>query len=376
MSITDKIIEGASQQRVLLTRLQKSPKPVIIYGAGVYAYVLKRFLAANGISVEAVMVDAAYQSDEAFIGMELITTEESAERLATSHIVVGITNYPAFVDRLSVLGATDIHVVDIPDYLNMPNAFMDAAFVKANAALFDQANALFADDLSRSTYVAAINCKITEDLEYIKPFVRLDNLYFPSTEFPLGKQEVLLDVGGFTGDTVREFHQLTNNQYAGIISLEPSDENFTKLENTVTKLGLTKVLPLKVGAWDEKATLRFTTKELHIDNQITEDGDLKIEVDTIDAILAGIERGVSMIKLDINGAEYRALSGAKNTIRKCRPRIIVRLHTKEDFFRLPILLKEIAPDIRLYVRQRNFMSMMVVLYGVFDSASSTAMPNP
>lgn len=340
--------------------------PVIIYGAGVYAYVLKRFLAANGISVAAVMIDAAYQSDEAFIGMELITTEESSERLANSHIVVGITNYPAFVDRLEALGAKCVHVIDIPDYLNMPEAFMDAAFVKANAAMFDRAHSLLADELSRNTYLASINCKINEDLDFIKPFVRVDNLYFPSTEFPFGKDEVLLDVGGFTGDTVREFHNLTGNQYAGIISLEPSDENFTKLEQTVNELALSKVLSLKVGAWDEKATLRFTAKELHIDNQITVDGDLKIEVDTIDAILAANKRSVSMIKLDINGAEFRALNGAKETIQRCRPRIIVRLHTKEDFFRLPILLKEIAPDIKLYIRQRNCMSMMIVLYGIFD----------
>ncbi len=380
MSIIDHIAtETSNRQRTLLNRLRHSEKPVIIYGAGVYAYVLKRFLAANGIAVAAVMVDAAYRSADAFMGMKPVTTEEMAGRLADFHIVVGITNYPPFIGKLAGLGATEIHVIDIPDYLNMPHGFMDLDFVKQHSSRFEQAAALFADDLSRQIYIAAINTKINENLDYIKPYVRLDNLYFPSAEFPLRENETLLDVGGFTGDTVREFHGITKGRYKQIISLEPGAENFGKLLATIETLGLAKVLPLPIGAWDERTTLRFTTKEMHIDNQITEDGLQQIEVDTIDAIVSRVGCPVSLIKLDINGAEYRALAGARETIRKHRPRIVVRLHAKEDFFRLPLLLNETAPDMKLYLRQRNFMSMMVVLYGVFDQDdqdSSTASPKP
>ncbi|MDP2829651.1 MAG: FkbM family methyltransferase [Sulfuricellaceae bacterium] len=367
MSIINRIVGGTNKQRALLIRLRESSKPVMIYGAGVYAYVLKRFLAANGITVAVVMVDAAYKREDAFMGLMVTTTEETAGQLADYHVVVGITNYPLSVDKLAKLGATEIHVIDIPDYLNMPNAFMDMEFVKEHRDQFDQALGLFADDLSRETYIAAINTKINENLDYIKPHVRPDNLYFPATEFPLRQDEVLLDVGGFTGDTVREFHSLTEGRYAKIISLEPDEENFGKLLATIKTLGLSKVLPLKIGAWDERATLRFAPKEMHIDNQITDDGAQQINVDTIDSILSGLGGSVTLIKLDINGAEYRALSGARETLRKHRPQIVVRLHRKEDFFRLPILLNKLAPDIKLYLRQRSFMSMMVVLYGVFDS---------
>lgn len=368
MSIIDHIVDGPNKQRSLLIRIRESSKPVIIYGAGVYAYVLKRFLATNGIAVVAVMVDAAYKFEDTFMGLKVITTEGTISQLSNYIVVVGITNYPTFVEKLAKLGATEVYVIDIPDYLNMPNAFMDMKFVKENKDQFDKAAGLFADDLSRETYIAAINTKINEDLDYIKPYVRLDNLYFPSKEFHLREDEVLLDVGGFTGDTVREFHNLTKGQYAKIVSLEPGEENFGKLLATIQALCLSKVLPLKIGAWDERTTLRFATKEMHIDNQITDDGVQKIDVDTIDSILSSLGCSVTLIKLDINGAEYRALSGARKTIRKHRPRIVVRLHRKEDFFRLPILLNKLAPDIKLYLRQRNFMSMMLVLYGVFDSA--------
>lgn len=367
MTIIDSIIDDTNkQQRSLLTRIRESSKPVVIYGAGIYAYVLKRFLAANGIAVVAAMVDAAYKTNDSFMGLPILTTEDTAARLSDYHVVVGINNYPVFVAKLVKLGATDVHVIDIPDYLNMPAAFMDMAFVKRNGAEFEKAAELLADDLSRETYIAAINTKINENLDYIRPYVRLDNLYFPATEFPPREDEVFLDVGGYTGDTIREFHQITKGRYAKIISLEPGPENFDQLLATIEALAIPNVVPLKIGAWDEKTTLRFATKEMHIDNQIADTGVQQIDVDTIDSIIDSLGCSVTLIKLDINGSEYRALSGARRTIRRHRPRIVARMHTKEDFFRLPLLLHELAPDMKLYLRQRNFMSMMLVLYGIFD----------
>jgi FkbM family methyltransferase len=344
-----------------------SDKPVLVYGAGIYAYVLHQFLASNRIPVAAAMVDSTYKKTDIFMGLNLVTTEEFADQLVNYHVIVGVTNYPPAMRKLKTLGAIDIHVIDIPDYLNMPSRFMNIEFFRKNIEQFDQAVNLFADTLSRETYIAAINTKISEDLSFIDPYVRLDNIYFPATEFPVHLDEVFLDVGGFTGDTIREFHEHTKGQYTKIISLEPSPENYATLLESLSELGLTNVVPIKIGAWDQRATLRFTPKAMRIDNQITNDGELKIEVDTIDSILQDRSDSVTLMKLDINGAEYRALSGASNTIKKCRPRIVVRLHTKEDFFRLPILLKTIAPDIKLFLRQRSYMSMMVILYGTFES---------
>lgn len=364
MKLLDQLVDAANGQRALLARLRASRKAKILYGAGVYAYVLKRFLDAEQIGLTAVMVDAAYRTGERFLGFTPITTEDSVDRLRDSQVIVGIVNYPPAVDQLRRLGAGEICVIDVPDYLNMPHPFMDLNFVRAHAESFERAASLLADELSRATYAALINCKINEDLAYLRPYVRPDNLYFPQQEFALRDDEVLLDVGAFTGDTVREFHRLRGGRYARIISLEPDAGNYAQLLATIAELGLDKVLPLQVGAWDEKTTLRFAGQEMHIDNQIAADGERRIEVEPIDSLLARLNARVSLLKLDINGAEYRALCGAAETIRRDRPRIAVRLHTKEDLFRLPILLDRLVPEVKLYLRQRNFMSMMVVLYAV------------
>ncbi|MBI1891045.1 MAG: FkbM family methyltransferase [Burkholderiales bacterium] len=366
MTILDHLVDGNNKQRPLLERMRSSAKPVMLYGAGVYAYVLKRFLEANGITVSGVMVDAAYKTEDAFMGAKVVTTEELVDRLGDFHFVVGITNVPVAVERLEKLGAPDVHVIDIPDYLNMPDGFMDMAFVKANVEQFERASQVFADDLSRQTYIAAINTKINENLDYVRPHVRVDNLYFPKTEFALRENEVFLDVGGFTGDTIREFHHVSGGRYNKIISLEPFEDNFARLVETVNSLDHPRVVPIKVGAWDEKTSLSFATNDMDIDNKIAEGGSKTIEVEPIDAIMEREGSTVTLIKTDINGAEYRALAGARKTIQRDRPRVITRLHLKEDFFRIPLLLRDIAPDIKIYLRQRGYFSMMVILYAEFD----------
>ncbi|MFZ6872709.1 FkbM family methyltransferase [Undibacterium sp. Di27W] len=366
MTIVEQLLDEPNQQRILLAQLKTSSKPIIIYGAGVYAYVLKRFLELNGIKIQAAMVDAEYLAQQAFTDLPVVSTEDYTAQLGDCHVIIGITNYPPMLEKLRRLGASDVHVIDIPDYLNMPHAFMERQFLIQNSSNFDQAYGLFEDELSRQTYVAAINTKLSENLAHIAPCVRLDNLYFPSSEFSPGDHESFLDVGGFTGDTIKEFQQIKHGAYDKIISLEPGDKNFQELQQTVADLNIPRVMAIKVGAWHEKTVLRFTTKAMHIDNEISETGTSEIQVDTIDAILQQSGSAVSLIKLDINGAEYNALSGARLSINKYRPNIVVRLHKKEDFYRLPILLKEIAPDMKLYLRQRNYMSMMLIMYGIFD----------
>lgn len=365
MTILSQIDAANNQQRPLLARLRTASKPVMLYGAGVYAYVLKRFLEANGLTVVGAMVDAAYKTDDNFMGVPVVSTEETACRLSDFHFVVGITNVPVAVARLEKLGAPDVHVIDIPDYLNMPAPFMDRAFVEQHAAEFDQALQVFSDDLSRQTYVAAINTKISESLDHVRPHVRVDNLYFPKSEFFLREDEVFLDVGGFTGDTIREFHQVTGGRYGKIISLEPFKDNYERLVESAKTLDILRVVPIQVGAWDEKTTLSFATNEMDIDNKISDSGTQKIEVDTIDAIMASEGSKLSLIKTDINGAEYCALAGARKTILRDRPRIITRLHLKEDFYRIPLLLRDIAPDMKIHLRQRGYFSMMVILYAEF-----------
>lgn len=369
MKVLDKIIVKENKQRATLRTLKQSQKPILVYGAGVYAYVVIKYLRALRLNVSLVAVDSVYKTDDHLLDLDILAIEDMVSDLPDFHVVIGTTNYPSAIGRLKKLNVDDPIVIDVPDFLNIPAPFMSYEFIKSHESYFQDAYDLLEDELSRQTFTAAINTKINEDPAYIKPMVRLDHLYFTETEFPIGRDEILLDVGGYTGDSIKDFLKSTNGRFRHIISLEPFPRTYTELLSTIHALGITdKCTAIQSGAWSRPETLPFNVTENEIDNKIatSQNQEYSIVVQRIDDILTQLQMDVTFIKMDINGAEYHALQGAASTIRKCQPRLAIKMHVKEDFYRLPLMLKDIAPNIKLFLRQRNYMSMMLVLYGIFE----------
>lgn len=368
MSIVDSLIRSPGPQVAALARLRRESRPVLVYGAAVYAYVLINYLRALGLVVRACAVDAAHlRPGDSVLGLEVMAIEDALRHHPDCAFVVGITNYPVASQRLRGLGVSEPLVVDVPDFLNIPNEFMDFDFVESNRAAFEAAYEALADPISRATFVAAVNAKLNQDAGHLLPVVRPDHLYFWQTEFALGKRERLLDVGGFDGDSVRDFNRVTGGDYDSIVSLEPFDSSFELLSQAARDVDPTglRVKPVPYGAWDERTRLPMAVQSMNIDNRIVESGDYSIQVDTIDHLIEELDFKPSLIKLDINGAESRAIAGARRCLQQYRPRLVSKLHVKEDFFRLPLLLKDISPDMEIRLRQRNYMSMMLVLHASF-----------
>lgn len=88
-----------------------------------------------------------------------------------------------------------------------------------------------------------------------------------------------------------------------------------------------------------------------------------IETTSIDEILDGGE--ATYIKMDIEGAEYEALLGAKNTIKKYKPKCAISIYHKRcDIWEIPILLLSYNPDYKFYLRTYSFSGNDTVLYAL------------
>jgi FkbM family methyltransferase len=358
-------LSGDSAPFDSLLRLRQSQAPTYLFGAGVYAYVAKRYLELLGIRLSAAIVDEPREGMTTFFGLPVLSTKAVASELPNANVLLGVTDYLDVSKRLASMGAKCVWPVDVPDYLNMPDAFIDADYISAHVGELYSTYQLWADDLSRETYVASLRAKLFRNPTYLLPVTRPDHIYFSRSEFPITEHEVLLDVGGYTGDTIRDLRKVTGDNFQHIVSLEPDPENYRALnkEAEVAPKGSVTIMPF--GAWDSRAELKMAQQAGDIDNKISDAGSVTIHVDQIDSLLASFSERLTTIKVDINGAEWRALKGASSRIRSDRPRIVTRLHTKEDYTRIPMLLKQVAPDVRLYLRQRSYMSVMVFLYAVF-----------
>ena len=71
---------------------------------------------------------------------------------------------------------------------------------------------------------------------------------------------------------------------------------------------------------------------------------------TLDSLTLGC--GVDYVKFDVEGAERRAIEGARETLTRDQPDLRVALyHRPGDIFDLILLVRAILPDHRLYIRR-------------------------
>lgn len=182
------------------------------------------------------------------------------------------------------------------------------------------------------------------------------------TDFmPLTSEEVFVDGGSFFGATSIEFAKHCNNQYKKIHLFEPNIPFKESIERTVASLENVQ-LHMK-GLWNEETSLHFS--ENGSASKIRGDGEITVEVTSLDIALQGEE--ATFIKMDIEGAELNALRGAKETIQKYKPKLAICIyHKREDILEIPLYIKELVPEYKIYMRHHSSWPRDTVLYALVE----------
>jgi FkbM family methyltransferase len=122
-----------------------------------------------------------------------------------------------------------------------------------------------------------------------------------------------------------------------VIAFEPSPINVACLSaNMSAEIAAGAFVLIEKGVWDSTTTLSFNSENAENpgSHHITQSGgNLRISVTTIDEVIDELHpTRLDYIKMDIEGAETRALSGATRTIRRFRPRLCVAVEHTDDIF--------------------------------------------
>lgn len=109
---------------------------------------------------------------------------------------------------------------------------------------------------------------------------------------------------------------------------------------------------VQAGGWSADTELTFAAKAGR--NSALAAQGVPTPMRALDRVLDG--RPCTLLKMDVEGAEREALLGARHTIETCRPRLnIACYHRNEDLFALPVLVRSLCPDYRLYLRHHPYV---------------------
>ena len=182
------------------------------------------------------------------------------------------------------------------------------------------------------------------------------------------ENEVFVDCGCFDGATCFNFAGWCGHKgFEHIYSFEADPKNYEKCKAALEPLGKCDLYPY--GTADVNKKVYFSTDAFETSCIISREeaekrnfeGVEEIETVALDEVLSG--KRVTFIKMDIEGAEYEALLGARKLIMENRPRMAISVYHKfEDFVILADLVLEMHPDYRIAFRHYGFDDLETIMY--------------
>jgi FkbM family methyltransferase len=145
----------------------------------------------------------------------------------------------------------------------------------------------------------------------------------------LPRDGVFLDIGANIGIHTLAAARHLNPGGGKVVAFEPHPENHKVLLNNLEQNGLTNVRAERVGLADARKTLAVCGSPQSGNWSVASTGTLRFDVDLLplDEYLQQhpLER-IDVIKMDIEGSEVCALTGATSTLRRYRPAIIFEVN--------------------------------------------------
>ena len=210
----------------------------------------------------------------------------------------------------------------------------------------EEQNGLIQLEKVKSNYKLANNKQVDNYLILYKSgFSFIENI---AGEYIKGKD--FIDGGAFIGDTA-----LVLNEYkaGNIFCFEPNENNKNLLKETIKLNNVENTIKIvSKGLSDSDKTVYFKANDVDSGGNICQnETELSIETTSIDKFVSENNIKLGLIKLDIEGSEYDAIVGAKETILKYKPVLLISVyHTLKDFIEIKPMIEEWTNDYKFIIR--------------------------
>lgn len=162
------------------------------------------------------------------------------------------------------------------------------------------------------------------------------------------KEEVIVDIGAYTGDSIISYIENYGvEKYKKIYAYEITPESIELLKNNTRYYKDIEIRKKAVLDRPQKVYMNIN-EEGPSANQVSEIGEEILEGVSIDTDLSD---NISMIKMDIEGSETKAIIGCQKHIKNQTPKLLLSVyHNHEDLWKIPRIIDDINPNYEFYLR--------------------------
>lgn len=355
-----------NSKKSTITEEKLKDREIILYGAGKMGIMALEFLKKINIKPKFILDQniTGTLKDIEVISLDNLTIKDKKECLFIICIVT--ISYKNIFDSLKAHNC--LNICHFYDYSNvMLNKYISNGWEKSELDKNDLENIknlcskLEKDETSLAHYLQFLWWRIRKIETIYKDYpVLSNNKYFDAPYFPkLTKNERLLDAGAHFGTTIQHFINATNKNFDTIWAYEPDEQNLTILKNSINKEFEEKIHLYNIALSDKNDSSYFTDR-LGFASKIDEEGNIKVSTKKIDTL----NINPTIIKLHLEGHELQALEGAKETISKNRPIILVLAdHNEDGLYKIANFLINLD-NYKLYFYLHDYCGNSAVYYAI------------
>lgn len=258
-----------------------------------------------------------------------------------------------------ILSATEVFAA-YPGVRGWP--ILDAAEAAQALPLASFAAGKMADEESRRQYLAYYEwvCR-TEGAA--PPAGDGSDQYFQEQIVAIRHQEVFVDCGAFTGDTLMTFLKRSDEHFQEYYAFEPDVVNFSSLAARTACLPAavrTRIRLFNSAVGGVSGYLNFAASASQT-SRIAEGTENWVPVQALADVR--FRTRPTFIKLDLEGADFHALCGLLAHVMEWRPVLCIAIyHNPRDFIDIPMLLMTALDGYSFFVRAHNDFGLDFVLY--------------
>jgi len=350
--------------------LGRRDRELVLCGAGVLGSAVLRELRQHGRQIAAFADNASHVVGTTVDGIRVHSVAEAVQLHPDAAFVTTVYNPSTITAQLRGLGIvpTSTRALLLSDQafhahwsMGSPRAVLED--VEGAVAGAD----IWADAGSQSEYEHQLRWQLL-----MQPSVRQSmppsETYFPGDIVRIGPSEHFVDCGAFDGDSARALLARTAGSFSRIDAFEADPVNQARFQSWVASLdesARSRVHLHRAAVSATRGTLRFAGGAGPL-STLAQEGELVVDAVPLDAALEGLDP--TFLKVDVEGAEHDVIAGARETIRRAGPFAAICLyHRASDLWTIPLALRQLREDYRLYLRRYAEDCWETVCYAVPSS---------
>lgn len=342
---------------------------VVLFGAGDLSMRFMNRIGDLTNRIKYILTENEHKIGGALYGIPVVSPD-TLKTMDEDHTLVVIAAGRTVVELHNQVCSMGDYTIMAATILINPVASAIAEALYTHQEEIRQVNEMLFDDLSKEIYCELIRRRALysdcdcSDLKKKSGGPEYCPTFWFSDRGP--ENEVILDCGAWEGDTLTKFARIYGPKVKRIYSFECMPQSLKKLEETASNLlnmaYTPEIVILPYALSDHEGKMLFASMENRSVSSFILDArhfaktnlvarnEIEVPVSTIDKLIPQDEM-VTQIKMDIEGSEYGALLGARETILRCKPKLAISLyHCGEDYYRIPLLVKEMVPEYKIAVR--------------------------